>query len=257
VRSTAPYALGKVLELSLVCIMGFGVACRRCLRTIPSSLSRVLASMRIDHVIWFTQDLPSANAYFEARLDSVPAYGGVHLGDGTCNSLLSLGEATYLEILAFDAEQPRPQGELSSLSGQGLYHWAVGGVDLADIKARTSQAGIKTSGIVSGGRRVPEGKWIAWDTLGIADHGLGALVPFFIDWRDCPHPAASAPKGGRLAKLELVTPRAKELRALFAILGLDIDIAVGETPSISATIQTPRGREVLRSVGPLPQGFVI
>lgn len=100
--------------------MGLGVAYRRRPPHGSIVLSRVLASMRIDHVIWFTQDLPSANAYFEARLDSAPAYGGVHPGDGTRNSLLSLGEATYLEILAFDAEQPRPQGELSALSGDGL-----------------------------------------------------------------------------------------------------------------------------------------
>jgi hypothetical protein len=216
-----------------------------------------MARMRIDHVIWFAQDLPAANAYFEARLDSAPSYGGVHPGDGTCNSLVSLGEATYLEILAFDPEQPRPPGELSSLSGQGVYHWAVGGVALADIKARAAQAGIETSGIVSGGRRVPDGGSIAWDTLAIADHGFGALVPFFIDWRDCAHPATSAPKGGCLAKIELVTPRADELRSLFASLDLDINITVGEAPEITATIKTQRGPEVLRSFDPLPQGFCI
>src|SRR5688572_17754880 len=136
--------------------------------------------MRIDHVIWFTPDLAAGNEYLTARLDSQPAYGGVHPVEGTRNSLVSLGAATYLEILAFDPEQPSPPGELASLAGQGVYHWAIGDVDLASVREHAGRTGIETSGIVSGGRQLPDGGRIEWDTLGIAGHEFGALVPFFI-----------------------------------------------------------------------------
>ena len=213
--------------------------------------------MRIDHVTWFAPELSAANEYLASRLDCTPAYGGVHPGEGTCNSLVSLGEASYLEVLAFDPDQANPPGELASLAGQGVYHWAIGGVDLVAIKSRAARAGIETSDIVSGGRRLPDGGWIEWDTLGIARHGFNALVPFFIDWRECAHPATLAPTGGQLVNIELVTPRAAELRSLFACLDLNVAVQDGERPGIAVTIQTRRKVLVLRSFDPLPQGFVI
>ena len=63
--------------------------------------------MNIDHLIWFAPDLAAAERYFAQRMDAAPAFGGVHSGEGTyCNSLLSLGDASYLEILAGDPDQP-------------------------------------------------------------------------------------------------------------------------------------------------------
>ena len=50
--------------------------------------------MNIDHLIWFAPDLAAAERYFAQRMDAAPAFGGVHSGEGTCNSLLSLGDAS-------------------------------------------------------------------------------------------------------------------------------------------------------------------
>jgi hypothetical protein len=57
--------------------------------------------------------------------------------------------------------------------------------------------------------------------------------------------------------IELVTPRAAELRSLFACLDLNVAVQDGERPGIAVTIQTRRKVHVLRSFDPLPQGFVI
>jgi hypothetical protein len=193
--------------------------------------------MRVDHLVWYAGDLVDGERQL-ARLDSAPAYGGVHPGEGTCNSLLSLGPAIYLEILARDPAQPASalDPEIAGLKGQGLYHWAAGGVDLARLTGRARAAGLIASDVVSGGRAKPDGTWLGWRLLGIRDHGFGALVPFFIDWGDGAHPASTAPRGGRLASLELISPRAAALRDLFKVLELDFAIAEGGKSGITATL---------------------
>ena len=214
--------------------------------------------MRVDHLVWHAGDLAEGQRRL-ARLDKAPAYGGVHPGEGTCNSLLSLGPATYLEILARDPAQPASalDPEIAGLQGQGLYHWAAGGVDLARLAARARKAGLIASDVVSGGRAKPDGTWLGWKLLGIRDHGFGALVPFFIDWSDGAHPASTAPRGGRLARLELISPRAAALTDLFRLLELDIAIAEGEKPAITATLEGAGGKLRLDSFDPLPRGYVI
>jgi len=214
--------------------------------------------MRVDHLVWYAGDLAEGERHL-AKLDKAPAYGGVHPGEGTRNSLLALGPATYLEILARDPAQPASalDPEIAGLRGQGLYHWAAGGVDLARLATRAQAAGLTVSKVVSGGRTKPDGAWLGWRLLGIRDHGFGALVPFFIDWGDGAHPASTAPRGGGLARLELISPRAAVLRDLFRALELDFAIAEGEKPGIIATLEGAVGKLRLDSFDPLPRGYII
>lgn len=214
--------------------------------------------MRVDHLVWYAGNLADGEQHL-AALDSAPAYGGVHPGEGTCNSLLSLGPATYLEILARDPAQPAStlDPEIAGLPASGLYHWAAGGVDLAALAARVRTAGLAASDVVSGGRTKPDGSWLGWKLFGIRDHGFGALVPFFIDWGEGAHPAATAPRGGRLARIELVSPQAAALGDLFRTLGLDLPVSEGERPRILASLEGQSGTVRLESFDPLPRGYVI
>jgi hypothetical protein len=215
--------------------------------------------MRIDHLVWFSPILADGERHFASRMDCAPAYGGIHPGDGTQNSLLSVGDATYVEILARDPAQESSSldGELAGLKGQGLYHWAVGGVDLDGIIAGARRSSYQVSDVVSGGRRLPDGNWLGWKLVGLRNHAFGALVPFFIDWTDCIHPAASAPRGGRFTKIELFSPAAAKLSDLFRSLGLELPIVQREKSGISVTLEGRGGPQVLNSVDPLPRGFVI
>ncbi|HZT18368.1 MAG TPA: VOC family protein [Dongiaceae bacterium] len=215
--------------------------------------------MRIDHLVWYSAELAAGEAWFSRRLDRAPAYGGVHPGEGTRNALVSLGEATYVEILARDpAQDPASlDPEIRALKGEGLYHWAVGGVPLEEIAERARGAAIPASGIVTGGRALPDGSRLGWRLLGIRDHGFGALVPFFIDWGASAHPAATAPLGGRLLGLELFSPRAPELGRLLTALGLDFPVTARQSPGFTATLESARGRHALASFDPLPRGFII
>lgn len=215
--------------------------------------------MRIDHLVWYCPDLSKGRSYFEAFMDGPPAYGGEHQGEGTANYLLGLGPSTYLEILGPDPSQSedRLAPEVRSLRGTGLYHWAIGGIDLTTLTERARKAGLTCSDPVPGGRQRPDGSSLAWTCLGINDHDFGALVPFFIDWSGCEHPALSAPHGGRLAEFEIVSPRHAELREIFDALDLDIRIRAGSEPHFSATLESANGRKVLSSFAPLPRGYVI
>lgn len=214
--------------------------------------------MRVDHLVWYSPELVVGERYF-AILDSPPIYGGEHPGSATRNSLLSLGEATYVEILARDPKQPAASldVELAGLTGQGLYHWAVGGVDLTAIAERARSAGYKASDIVSGGRRRPDGRLLNWRLVGLHDHPFGALVPFFIDWGDSDHPALDAPRGGRLSSVELFSPNAAGLNRLFDSLNLDFTVIQHPKPAVAVTLAGKGGNLRLESFDPLTRGFVI
>jgi hypothetical protein len=215
--------------------------------------------MRIDHLVWYCADLDEGSRFFAERMECQPAYGGVHPGDGTRNSLLSLADDTYIEILGRDPAQPGTclDLELQGLTGAGLYHWAAGGVDLAALRTRAIAAGLDGGDLVTGGRRLPNGDWLGWTLFGIRNHAFGALVPFFIDWMDSAHPARAAPRGGSLVKLEARSPEPGKLGEIYRVLGLEIPVARAPAPGLSVTVEGRGRRHVLGMFDPVPRGFVI
>ncbi|WP_373505413.1 VOC family protein [Aestuariivirga sp.] len=216
--------------------------------------------MRIDHLVWYNADLAQGCNFFAGHMDREPLYGGEHPDEGTANAVMALGGQTYLEILGRDVNQGE-QGldpEVKGLRGSGLYHWAIGGIGLKDLAERAAKAGLEGGALMPGGRVKPDGKWLGWTCWGPRNHRFGSLIPFFIDWMDSEHPAISAPLGGRLARLEVHTPDAEELRRIYAILGLaDIPVKESAEPFVIATIESGKGRVDLRSFAPVPRGYVI
>ena len=215
--------------------------------------------MRVDHLVWYCADLAEGERHFTERMDCGSAYGGVHPGEGTGNRLLSLSDATYLEILGRDPAQVETSldPEVRGLVGHGLYHWAVGDVDIAELRIKAIAAGLIGSDLVTGGRTLPNGSWLGWKCFGIHNHGFGALVPFFIDWMESEHPAMTAPRGGSLTNIEVFSPGATKLRELYTVLGLDITVTDAPAPGLSATIKSRSGQHVLRMFDPVPRGYVI
>lgn len=215
--------------------------------------------MRIDHLVWYCSDLQAGHRMIEAKSDLPPAYGGEHPGEGTANWLMALGPDTYLEILGRDPQQEESAIDpfIRSLSGCGLYHWALSGIDLAALQHRASNAGLIGGGLVSGGRHKPDGSRLSWTCFGLRDHDYGALVPFFIDWRDSDHPARAAPAGARLVRFEVFTPEPRGLQRIYDALGLEFEIKARPEAGLAATLESRRGRIELRSFSPLPRGYVI
>lgn len=217
------------------------------------------SSMQIDHLVWYNANLAWGRQFFAERMDCAPAYGGEHPDEGTANAVLSLGASTYLEILGRDPGQGEASldKEVRGLSGSGLYHWAVSGLDLNVLVERAAKAGLTGGELVPGGRVKPDGKWLGWACFGLRNHGFGSLVPFFIDWAESEHPALSAPAGGSLADFEVHTPDADRLKDVFAALGLDIKVVRAAQAGVVATLSSKHGRSVLRSFEPVPLGYVI
>lgn len=215
--------------------------------------------MRIDHLVWYDAQLAEGRRHFESCMDAAPLYGGEHPGEGTANAVLSLGPSTYLEILGRDPAQPATvlDAEVAALRGRGLYHWAVGGLDIARAARRASARGLKGGAPAPGGRLKPDGKRLDWVCWGLHEHGFGALVPFLIDWRDSEHPARSAPQGGRIASFAIHTPERDRLCAIFEALEIDVPVRAAAMPRVEAVLESSKGRTVLGSFAPLPRGYVI
>jgi hypothetical protein len=215
--------------------------------------------MRIDHLVWYNPDLDAGRKYFANHMDADPLYGGEHPGEGTANAVLALGPETYLEILGRDPVQnvDNLHSEVRALHGSGLYHWAVGGLDLKELSERSRLAGLSGGELVPGGRRKPDGTWLAWTCWGLHNHAHGALVPFFIDWGESDHPALSAPAAGKLIRLEVFSPQADDLKRIFEVLDISVAVRQDQQPRVTATLESGKGRVELQSFLPVPVGYVI
>ncbi|MBS02031.1 MAG: hypothetical protein CMQ24_04925, partial [Gammaproteobacteria bacterium] len=163
-----------------------------------------VAAMQIDHFMYAVSSLDEGDAWAASVFDAEPAAGGAHVGLGTRNALLSLGH-TYLELIAPDPEQDiaGTQGErFAALAAPGLVTWAARG-DLG-AAAQTLQAeGIRASGPHRTQRATPGGGLLIWDLLFHGSEELGGLLPFCIDWLECPHPSGVNPVGGQLEGVTL------------------------------------------------------
>jgi hypothetical protein len=166
---------------------------------------------------------------------------------------------TYLEILTPDPDQDANalDPELRALREEGLYHWAVGGVDLERVRENALSAGLASGSVVTGGRALPNGGRLEWSLFGIRNHPFGALVPFFIDWGNSEHPAKTAPRAGKVLRIEVSTTDPTGLEVLYRALGIE-GVAIREgRPGLAAIIGTDGGEHPLRMVEPVPRGFVI
>lgn len=195
--------------------------------------------MNIDHFMYAVADLDEGMAWAEEVFGVAPAFGGSHEGLGTRNALLSLGD-TYLEIIAPDPAQSADSQMVTGMtvmSAGGLVTWAAQG-DLVVTKGLLEEAGISSAGPLETRRRTADGGLLVWDLLFPQRAGYG--MPFFIDWRDSPHPAATTPVGGELVSFDISTPDAGELGAVLAGLGLDVEVSEGE-PKMRVVIEGEKG----------------
>lgn len=201
--------------------------------------------MKIDHFMYAVADLEAGMAWAEEVFGVAPAFGGSHEGLGTRNALLSLGD-TYLEIIAPDPAQSvesQMVTGMAAMSTGGLVTWAAQG-DLVVTKGLLEEAGISSVGPVETRRRTADGGLLVWDLLFPQGGGYG--MPFFIDWRESPHPATTTPAGGELVSFAISTPDAGELGTVLAGLGLDVEVSEG-APEMTVVIEGSKGPVTLAS----------
>ena len=204
----------------------------------------------LDHLVYAAPNLEEAVAALEEQLGIRAAAGGRHPGEGTRNALIALGTDTYLEVVGPDPEAPPPPRPrwfgVDGLEAPRLTGWAVKGEDLEAIAATAWRAGVALGKVRKAGRMRPDGVALSWtvtDPHTVLEDGL---VPFFIDWGDSPHPAATAAPGASLASLRAEHPDSPRLRALLAAIGVDLAVTDGPRPALIATLGTPKGLVELR-----------
>jgi len=213
--------------------------------TPPMLLAESEAPSVLDHILLGSPDLQSGIAFVEKHTGVRAAFGGVHPGRGTQNALLSLGERRYLEIIAPDPAQPGVKNpiasNLHSLTQPQLISWAAHPGSVTAFAEKLRAAGIKCDGPTQGSRKRPDGQFLKWQIVSLADTVSG-LLPFFIEWsQDSVHPSVDAPKGCRLLSFTAETPAPDKLVAILKTLNLDLPVKKAEKPGLHAIISGPKG----------------
>ncbi len=208
----------------------------------------------VDHLVLGVSDLQKGIEWVEKLTGVRAMIGGKHPNRGTQNALLSFGDRQYLEIMAPDPEQaghPRA-ADLLKLATPRLVMWASATTEI-DVLAQQAKASKQlVIGPLDGARKRPDGKLLKWRTLNVvrdADKDMiyFNVVPFFIQWdKDSLHPSVDSPGGCKLLSLEFEHPEAEKIAEMMKSLGIEAKISKADSPTIKASLKTPKGNVVLK-----------
>jgi hypothetical protein len=208
--------------------------------------SAIIVASMLDHLVYAARDLDRAVESIERLVGVRPAFGGKHAGGLTHNALLSLGEGSYLEIIAPVPGQEAPSGALpfglAALTRARLVTWAAAVDDLERRIEAARAAGYDPGAIMAGGRDLPDGGHLSWQLAVRPEQPGDGLVPFLIRWMSEPHPSASAPKGCQFVSLRAEHPEPEGVLAMLEALDAELDVTTGDEARLIATLDTPNGR---------------
>jgi hypothetical protein len=207
------------------------------------------ASATLDHLVVAAATLEQGEDHLEALTGARPQRGGRHVAMGTHNSLLRLGESSYIEVIAIDPEAPPPSRprwfaldtpamRAAVAEAPHLIHWVARCEDI--------EAGRQASPIDPGRVHPMERGPFRW-RITIPDDGHlpgGGLVPTLIQWSDTRHPADTMPdRHLQLAALAGAHPEPSAIRAALAALGLGetLPVTFDVQPRFAALLRGPRG----------------
>jgi hypothetical protein len=205
------------------------------------------AAARIDHILVGAADLDSARTWLAKAAGVDPVYGGKH-PTGTHNALLSLGQGTYLELIAPQPGTPprSPYGDFTGLTTPQPIGFAVAGGAIEPLRRRLEAAGFALTAPEAGSRVTPAGATLRWQTFGVAREF--AQAPFFIVWSaDTPHPSTTSPAGCTLRRRGLGGPAHAELEGLRAARDRANDVSPAAKPSFEVELDCPAGPVTLRN----------
>jgi hypothetical protein len=206
----------------------------------------------IDHLVLGSTTLQAGLEYVEGRFGVAAQLGGKHARMGTHNALLTLGERTYLEILAIDPDGGAPfQARWFGLDdgrtrarlarGPALLGWVARSDDIEQA-ALASRVPVTTIHAMARG----DFRW----RITIPADGRpieGALLPTLIQWDVPMHPTDKLPEQGcRLLSLSGTHPRPEEMHSRLSSLNLENAINIEASrndaaPGIAAQFATPKG----------------
>ncbi|MCG8692157.1 MAG: VOC family protein [Minwuiales bacterium] len=201
----------------------------------------------LDHFMWAGPDLDHATQWFHEMSGVQPAVGGSHPSHGTRNTLASLGDRVYLEIIAPDPAQQTTstlRANFESLARPAIQAMIFATSDLAAVRQAYADAGIGAD-VVEMSRETPGGEVIHWGMTFPEETELGYFAPYFIDWRDTPHPGTTTPTGCSLIDFEVGHPDADRIGGLWHALDIGLAVERADAAFVRAALQTPNGRLIL------------
>lgn len=206
-----------------------------------------MAGCRIDHLVITAPTLEAGAAYVKEALGVDPQPGGRHRSMGTHNLLLSLGDSSYLEVIAIDPSLPAPDrprwfglDTLSGRSSPALSTWVARTADIRSSVARSSEP----LGIITPMQRGDLNWLITIPPDGLVP--LDGVAPALIEWPQGMHPAARLDdRGLRLVQFDIFHPDPKRVQRLLSSIDLQDMISVASSSngasSLLATITNSKG----------------
>lgn len=179
----------------------------------------------LDHLLWEELRLSEGERRFAALTGVTPAFGGNHPDMGTHNSLLSLGQGKYLEIVALDPAHLKaanlPEETPPDFTPR-LFAFGVRAYDLLRVEQLVSAGGLKVSRLHDISRELPDGRMLRWQAVVVEGHDFRNFIPFFTLCGDMVHPSETAPKGCDLLEFSVGHPQHRELSRLYAALEVNV-----------------------------------
>jgi catechol 2,3-dioxygenase-like lactoylglutathione lyase family enzyme len=192
---------------------------------------------KLDHIMLGAPDLDRAIAAFKTATGVTPVKGGRHPGRGTQNALVSVGNGTYIEIIAPTRETSSDElaSMLQKLNGLTPVGWALRVSDAATTRDALAKSGLTVTALQLGGRVTPAGERLAWTTFDV--EGFEA-APFFIQWdRETRHPSTTSPGGCTIETFSVADPAGGELLRALRSIGADTVVGVSQKPMINVTLR--------------------
>jgi catechol 2,3-dioxygenase-like lactoylglutathione lyase family enzyme len=214
-------------------------------------------SVALDHLVVAAPSLAQGVAWCETVLGITPGPGGQHPLMGTHNRLFAIGSESFplafFEIIAIDPAAAAPGrarwfglDAIDLGAGPRLLHWAAR-CDAIDARCATlAAAGFDAGRAIVASRDTPQGR-LEW-RLSVRDDGAllaGGALPTLIDWGATPPPGASMPASG--VTLRGLTLRGLPAAAAPALELQGVALAADAGPTLTALLDTPRGRVILCS----------
>ncbi len=204
-----------------------------------------------DHLTVTAPTLAAGAAYVRDALGVELQPGGRHPAMGTHNLLLSLGGASFLEVIAIDPDAPRPSRPrwfgLDSSGPQSpprLAAWVV--------RTRSIHESLAGYASVFGSVEPISRGALSWLITVQRDGSLplAGAAPSLIQWNSDPHPALSLESAGcALAGLEVCHPEPEQVRAILSAIDFEsgdrVRVGRGGRPGLVAVLSTPNGLRTL------------
>ncbi len=204
----------------------------------------------VDHLVYAAPDLAEGVRIIEGLLGVSAVPGGQHLGLGTRNYLVSLGDNIYLEIIGPDPDQPTPDRPrpfgIDELTEPRLVTWAAKGSGLADLVEAAAAGGMELGEVMEMSRQRPDGSLLSWELTSPFAPRADGVVPFVIDWMDSTHPASDLPLGPLLVDFQIQHPEPEQIRTALEAIGSRVEVVESRQPGLVAWIRTSDAVVVLR-----------